>query len=132
MLSAVYHQLKLYVKQHFITSDQYRLEIKRLDSAIEEASAKYEKAADFSMKQYERFVLGEGSSESIAESRPARQQAEAELKAAVADKAAYEERYRVFCKLMKASRKEIPLSEIADCIEQSTVDAEKKITVRWH
>lgn len=131
VLGAIYHQLKLYVKQHFITSDQYGLEIQRLDSAIEEASAKYEKAADFSMKQYERFILGEGSSEAIAESRPARQQAETELKAATADKAAYEERYRVFCKLMKVSRKEIPLNEVVECIEQITVDTDRRIVVKW-
>ena len=57
MLGAVYHQLKEYVKHRFISSDQYRREIQRLDSVIETASVEYEKAADFSMKQYEKYLL---------------------------------------------------------------------------
>ncbi len=132
VLSAVYHQLNQYVKQHFITSDQYKQEIQRLDSAIEAASAEYERAADFALLQYEKYLMGEGPKEAIAEARPARQQAEAELKATIAEKAAYEEKYRVFCMLMKASRKELPLIEIVDCIEQIVVDTEGRIVVKWY
>ena len=40
---------------------------------------------------------------------------------AIADKEAYEKQYQVFCKLLKASRKEVPLSEIIDCIERIVV-----------
>lgn len=105
VLSAVHHQLKEYVKQHFISSDQYRREIQRLDSVIEAASVKYEEAVEFGMKQYEQYVMGEGSKEAIAAARPAREQAQAELKVAIAEKATYEEQYRIFCKLMKVSRK---------------------------
>ncbi len=83
------------------------------------------------MKQYEKYVMGEGPKEAIAAARPAREQAQAELKAAIAEKAAYEAQYRVLCKLMKASRKEIPLSEIVECVEQITVDANRRIVVKW-
>ena len=75
--------------------------------------------------------MGEGSKEAIAAQRPAKEQAEAELKRAIADKEAYEKQYRVFCKLLKASRKEVPLSEITDCIEQIVVDVDRKIVVKW-
>ena len=61
----------------------------------------------------------------------AKEQAEAELNRAIADKEAYEKQYRVFCKLLKASRKEVPLSEIIDCIERIVVDADLKIMVKW-
>lgn len=131
VLSAVYHQLKQYIKQLFISSDQYRREIQRLDSVIEAASKKYEEAIDFGMKQYEKYVMGEGPKEAIAAARPAREQAQAELKAAIAEKAAYEGQYRVFCKLMKVSRKEVPLSEVLDCIEQIVVDVDRRIVVKW-
>jgi hypothetical protein len=47
-----------------------------MDSIIEAASLKYEEATDFSMKQYEKYVMGEGSKEAIAaglqRSRPKR------------------------------------------------------------
>ena len=83
------------------------------------------------MKQYEKYVMGEGSKEAIAAARPAKEQAEAELNRAIADKEAYEKQYQVFCKLLKASRKEVPLSEIIDCIERIVVDVDRKIMVKW-
>ena len=131
VLSAMYHQLKEYIKQHFISSDQYKKEIQRLDSVIEAASVRYEEAIDFGMKQYEKYVMGEGPKEAIAAARPAREQAQAELKAAIAEKTAYEAQYRVLCKLMKVSRKEVPLSEVVDCVEQIVVDANRRIVVKW-
>lgn len=131
VLSAVYYQLKQHIDHHFITKDQYKQKIQHLDSIIEEASLKYEEATDFSMKQYEKYVMGEGSKEAIVSARPAKEQAEAELNRAIADKEAYEKQYRVFCKLLKASRKEVPLSEIIDCIEWIVVDANRKIVVKW-
>lgn len=109
----------------------YKQEIQRMDSIIEAASLKYEEATDFSMKQYEKYVMGEGSKEAIAAARPAKEQAEAELNRAIADKEAYEKQYQVFFKLLKASRKEVPLSEIIDCIERIVVDVDRKIMVRW-
>lgn len=127
VLSAVYYQLKQYIDHHFITKDQYKQEIQRMDSIIEAASLKYEEATDFSMKQYEKYVMGEGSKEAIAAARPAKEQAEAELNRAIADKEAYEKQYQVFCKLLKASRKGVPLSEIIDCIERIVVDVDRKI-----
>ena len=118
VLSAVYYQLKRYIAHNFITKDQYQQEIQHLNSIVEAASLKYEEATDFSMKQYEKYIMGEGPKEAIAAARPAKEQAEAELNRAIADKEAYEKRYRVFCRLLKASRKEVPLSEIIDCIER--------------
>lgn len=131
VFSAVYYQLNLYIDYHFITKDQYKQKIQHLDSTIEAASLKYEEATDFSIKQYEKYVMGESPKEAIAAARPAKEQAEAKLNRAIADKVAYEKQYRVFCKLLKASRKEVPLSEIVDCIEQIVVDVDRRIVVKW-
>lgn len=83
------------------------------------------------MKLYEQYVMGEGSKEAIVDARPVKEQAEVELNRAIADKEACEKQYRVFCKLLKASRKEVPLSEIVDCIEQIVVDVDRRIVVKW-
>jgi hypothetical protein len=131
VLGAVYYQLKQYVDQNFITQGQYRLEMQRLDSSIEAASLKFEEATDFSMKQYENYVMGAGTKEAIVAARPAREQTKAELNTAIAAKAAYERRYRVFCILRKASRKEVPLSEIVEYIEQIAVDKDRQIVIKW-
>lgn len=44
---------------------------------------------------------------------------------------AYEKRYQVFRKLLKASYKEITLSEIIDCIDEIIICPNKNITVKW-
>lgn len=131
VLSAVYYQLKQHVNQHFIPSNQYKQKIQYLDSIIEASSLKYEEAIEFTMKQYEKYVMGEGPKEAIVAARPAKEQAEAELNRVITEKAVYEKQYQVFCKLLKASRKEVPLSEIVDCIEQIVVDIDRKIVVKW-
>ena len=46
-------------------------------------------------------------------------------------KTAYEKQYHVFRKLLKASYKEIALSEIIDCIDEITICQNKNITVKW-
>lgn len=75
--------------------------------------------------------MGEDSKEAIAAARPAKEQAEAELNRAIADKETYEKQYRVFCKLMKSSRKEVPLSEITNCIERIVATVDRNIVVKW-
>lgn len=72
VLSAVYYQLKLYIDYHFITKNQYKQKMRHLDSTIEAVSFKYEEATNFSMKQYERYVMGEGPKKGIAAARPAK------------------------------------------------------------
>ena len=53
-----------------------------------------------------------------------------EVNRAIADKVAYEKQYRVFCKLLKANRNDVPLSEIVDCIKQIVVDVNRMIVVK--
>ena len=47
-------------------------------------------------------------------------------------KAAYDKKYNIFRKLLSASNKSIPLSEIVDCIEKIVVDTGGKIMVKWN
>ena len=131
VLNAVYYQLKQYVKQHFISQDRYRQEIKRLDSEIETAEQKLQ-AADAEVRhQYERYVMGEGSVEEIKAARPAKEEAMAVLDAAAENKKCFEGHNLVFCSLLKASTKETPLCDIVDCIKQITVGDKRKIEINW-
>ena len=131
VLNAVYHQLKQYVKQHFISQDRYRQEIKRLDSEIEKATAQFDDESDRFRRQYERFVSGEISAEEFRASRSPKEAVKKEMETLVEKKMDYEKQYRLFCKLLKASAKEIGLCEIIDCIEQIVVNADRKIEVKW-
>ena len=46
-------------------------------------------------------------------------------------KAAYEEQYQMFHKLLRVNGKELPLAEIIGCIDKVVVDAGKHIEVEW-
>ena len=43
----------------------------------------------------------------------------------------YEKQYAKFRKLLSASSKDIPLSEIVDCIDKVVIDGDGKIVVKW-
>ena len=49
----------------------------------------------------------------------------------VTSKTDYERQYQVFRKLLKASHKEIALSEIMGCIDEIIICPNKNITVKW-
>lgn len=43
----------------------------------------------------------------------------------------HEQRYRQFTKMCKVKNKELPLTEIVDCIEKVTVHEDRTIEVAW-
>ena len=58
-------------------------------------------------------------------------QAKEALIQATEDKDTYEKQYAKFRKLLSASSRDIPLSEIVDCINKIIVDAGAQIVVKW-
>lgn len=131
IFKAIYHQLKLYIEEHFISDMQYKRQICQFNEQIEQAAKRsYEANIDFKLC-YEKFVDGNKGIEDLQAARDIANHEKVGLEELMADKADYEKQYWVFCKLLKASKKEVPLSEIVNCIEKIVVGAEKKITVRW-
>ncbi len=59
IFSSIYFQLKLYIKEHFISTIQYRQEIAEYDNQIDNTSQEYQIAFENSMRRYEKFVNGE-------------------------------------------------------------------------
>lgn len=51
--------------------------------------------------------------------------------AVIENKEAYEKQYQAFRKLLLASCKDIPLSEITGCIDKIVVDGGKHFEVKW-
>lgn len=47
-------------------------------------------------------------------------------------KSAYKKQYARFRELLSASSRDIPLSEIMDCIDKVVVDGDRKIVVEWN
>lgn len=128
---AIYHQLKLYVKEHFISSLQHKQELMRLDNEIDQADQQYQETFRNAVHHYEKFVYGEISKEEFRIAQDAANEKRTIRDRIIASKAAYKEQYQVFRKLLRASYKEIALNEIMDCIDEITICPGKSITVKW-
>lgn len=83
------------------------------------------------MEHYEQYVQGEISKEKFCAMKDIANQARESLIQATECKTAYEKQYAVFRKLLSASSRDIPLSEIVDCIDKIVVDIERQIVVKW-
>lgn len=131
VLRAIYYQLKLYVKEHFISDSQYKQELMRLNNKIDQSDSQYQEAFRNAVRHYERFVDGEISKDEFRAVQDAANEKKAIRNDIITNKTAYEKQYQVFRKLLKASYKEITLSEIMDCINEIIIYPNKNITIKW-
>ena len=83
------------------------------------------------MEHYEQYVQGEISKEEFRAVQDIANQAKEVLIQATEDKIAYEKQYARFRKLLFASSRDIPLSEIVDYIDKIVVDKGNQIVVKW-
>ncbi len=132
IFNAIYRQLKVYVSKHYITDLQYKQQIQQFNDKIYELAHSSEKAWTNAMEHYEQYVRGEISKESFRVALDVAHEAKAVLAETSEQKAAYDKEYSIFRKLLSASDKHIPLSEIMDCIEKIVVDAGREIVVKWN
>lgn len=80
---------------------------------------------------YEKLIYGEIGKEEFQTAQNATNEKKASWDGIIASKAAYEEQYQMFRKLLRACYKEIALGEIMDCIDEILTDTGKQIMVRW-
>lgn len=132
VLKAIYRHLKDYVNEHYITDLAYKQRIQELTSQIADLTQRKTTAWIDAMEHYEKYVQGEISKEEFRTVQNIANQAKETLIQATEDKAAYEKQYTIFRKLLSASSKDIPLSEIVGCIEKVVVDGRGKIVVKWN
>ena len=128
---AIYHQLKLYVNDHFISDLQYKQEIRRLDHDISQSDQQYQEAFRNAVHHYERFVYGEIGKEEFRAAQDVANEKKTVWDDVIASKTVYEKQYKMFRKLLKARYKEIALSKIMDCIDEVIIYPAKSIVVRW-
>ena len=128
---AIYYQLKLYLKEHFISTVQYRQELAEYDNRIAHASQEHQLAYENGMRHYEKFVVGEIDRTELRTVLDYANELKITLEGAVAKKIAFEKQYQMLRKLLRVSDKELPLSEIMDCVDKITIFPSKSITVKW-
>ena len=84
------------------------------------------------MRHYEKFVNGEIDRTELRETLDSANELKIALEGVVAQKTTYEKQYQMLRKLMRVRDKELPLSEVMDCIDKILVDTDKRIIVKWH
>ena len=131
IFNAIYRQLKDYVNEHYITNSAYKQKIQEFMSQISALTQRKTTAWINAMEHYERYVQGKISKEEFRTVQDIANQAKEALIQATEGKGAYEKQYTKFRKLLSASSKDIPFSEIMDCIEKVVVDSGGKIVVDW-
>lgn len=132
IFNAIYRQLKVYVSEHYITDSQHKQQIQQFNDKIYELAQSSEKAWVKAMELYEQYVRGGFNKEVLRVALDAAHAAKAVLAETSEQKVAYDKEYSIFRKLLSASDKSIPLSEIVDCIDKIVVDTGGKIMVKWN
>ena len=129
---AIYRQLKDYVNEHYITNSAYKQQIQEYTEQIADLTQRKKMAWINAMEHYEQYVQREISKGEFRVVQDIANQAKEVLIQATEDKIAYEKLYARFRKLLSASSKDIPLSEIVDYIDKIVVDKGNQIVVKWN
>lgn len=127
---AVYWQLKGYVKAHFISDLQYKQRMQEFNKQIAGLFRQKTEAWIRAMEHYERFIKDEISKEDFQVVQNAADNALMALSTATKCRDSYEKQYATFRRLLSASNKDIPLSEIVDYIDKIVVDRDRKMVVK--
>ena len=130
-IERLYRQLKVYVSEHYIADSQHKQVIQQFSDKIYELAESSEKAWTNATECYEQYVRGGLNKEVVRIALDAAHEAKAVLTEISGQKAAYDKEYSIFRKLLFASDKSIPLSEIMDCIDKISVDEGRQIVVEW-
>lgn len=132
IFSAIYHQLKLYIQGHFISSLQYDEEMAQLKAKLN-AQVEFRHAiTENPAMYYEQYVLGEINLDEFKVKQQKLRQAAEHQKAIELEIEEYEQAYSRFLQLCKVRDKGLPLSNIMDQINNIVVDSGKKIVVKWN
>lgn len=131
IFSAIYHQLKLYIREHFISSLQYDEEMARLKAKLD-AQVEFRHAiAENPAMYYEQYVLGEINLDEFKVKQQKLRRAAEDQKTIEFEIEECERVYSRFSCLCKVWDKELPLSTIMSEINRIVVDAGKKVVVQW-
>lgn len=117
------------MSEHYIANSEYKRKIQEFTRQIANLTQRKTTAWINAMEHYEQYVQGEISKEEFCAIQDIANQAKEVLIQVTEDKAAYEKQYAKFRKLLSASSKDIPLSEIVDCIKKVVVDGGGKIVI---
>ena len=118
IFNAIYRQLNDYVDEHYITNTAYKQQIQGYTEQISDLAKRGTTAWIKVMEHYEQYVQGEIRKDKLHVVQDIANQAKEALIQAAEDTAAYEKQCAAFRKLLSASSRDIPFSEIVGHIEK--------------
>ncbi len=132
LFSAIYHQLKLYIQEYFISSLQYDEEMAQLKAKLD-AQVEFRRAiAENPAMYYEQYILGEINLDEFKVKQQKLRQDGEDQKSIELEIEKSKQTYTRFTRLCKVRDKELPLSMIMSEINKIMVDVGRKIVVQWN
>lgn len=131
IFSAIYYQLKLYVKEHFISAPQHEQQVLQIQDQIDQASRLFDEATDNAMRHLEKYNDGEISADEFKAAQAIARAHFANIEVEKSKLEEYEQTYQHFVRFRKVCDKELPLTEIFDEISTIQVNSGRKVMVQW-
>lgn len=131
ILSAIYHQLNLFIKANSDFNANYYTKKDELEHEIAQCREMLEDPMECTMKLYERLICKELDKDNYLAEKAKVYAAKERLEKAEAELDASRRRHKEFEAMHKVLRKELPLAEILECIDSIVVNEGRKIEVEW-
>jgi hypothetical protein len=131
IFSAIYYQLKLFVKANIDFSVDYQGKKAALVQEIAELQEMLSDPMECTRTLYERFVRKEIDKDTYFVERAKVYAAKKRLENARHELGIHGQRYQQLCRMRQALNKELPLDEIMDSIESITINEGRRIEVNW-
>jgi DNA invertase Pin-like site-specific DNA recombinase len=131
IFSAIYYQLKLFVKANIDFSVGYQGKKAALEQEIAELQEMLSDPMECTRTLYERFVRKEIDKDTYFVERAKVYAAKKRLENARHELGIHGQRYQQLCRMRQALNKELPLDEIMDSIESITINEGRRIEVNW-
>ncbi len=131
IFSAIYYQLKLFVKANIDFSVGYQGKKAALEQEITELQETLSDPMECTRKLYEQFIFKEIDKDTYFVERAKVYAAKEQLENTRHELEIHEQRYQQLIRMRQALNKELPLDEIMDLIESIVVNEGRRIEVKW-
>ena len=131
IFSAIYYQLKLFVKANADFNANYDAKKAELELEVARCREMLADPMECTMKLYEQLIRKELDKDTYLAEKAKVYAAKELLEKAEAELDANKRRHEELEAMYKVLRKELPLVEILDCIDSIVVSEGRKIEVKW-
>ncbi len=132
VIGAIYHQLKLYLKENAAMPFQLRERIDLLNKDLTQHMAAMESTQKNPALYYERYIAGEIDRDTFLLEQNKIRNSQEYLETLKSELKICEEEYDRLALLQKASIKQISLVEICGEINRIVVDSGRRVVVKWN